>query len=368
MVMLWTVLAAGPAYAGNCESMVTSGLTKQGEDLVTAFGGVVACDKAVAERTFDDFMKASGDVGTLVGLSMKAVEAEMFVPVWNMIEKVPYTAREEVATGIGAACAEEPKVIAFLQGAYYGLRGVQFDQWKGALAACTDPAVATWIESTVQAPPDKSYDEKYNTMMNAYVTARGAEALGVLQTAAIDAGGKGGPFNPLIDAMEQAARGGGFSDPTPENKVALETAWVEVANGVSPDQAALVADRLFVTGAEEKAASLLPKVYPDRVQSGGGLLYGVASIESCDGEAIVHYAAVDEPAKRWSIVEAVEAPAREFKPKLKCTSTDPWLVLVTGQPIAGVGDLGPWVDDLVKQWEEKGLEVKTKEEKGLTLP
>jgi hypothetical protein len=136
---------------------------------------------------------------------------------------------------------------------------------------------------------------------------------------------------------------------------------------VGPEQAALVADRLFNAGAEAAAASLLPRVYPDRVQSGGRLMYGIASIETCEKEMVVHYASVIEPSKRWSIVADIEGPARAFKAKLKCTSGQPWEVLATGEPVANANAIASWVDDLVKQYEGKGLAVKTKEEKQIVL-
>ena len=82
------------------------------------------------------------------------------------------------------------------------------------------------------------------------------------------------------------------SDGSPEDRKRLEKSLVIVAGSVAPEQAAMVADRLFNAGAEEAAAGLLPNIYPDKVQSDGSLLYGVASVENCDGQAYIHYAVV----------------------------------------------------------------------------
>ena len=140
-----------------------------------------------------------------------------------------------------------------------------------------------------------------------------------------------------------------------------------VAGAVLPEQAALVADRLFNAGSESAAASLLPAVYPERVQGNDMFLYGTAAVEACDGQAIIHYAAVYEPAKRWSILQDVEEPSRAFKPKLKCSADGPWPVLVTSEPLAEKSGLDNWAKELESQWINKGNEVKLKGEKSITL-
>ena len=48
------------------------------------------------------------------------------------------------------------------------------------------------------------------------------------------------------------------------------------------------------------------------MQSSGGLLYGIASVESCDGQAVIHFAQATEPAKRWSILADIEAPVLDL--------------------------------------------------------
>jgi hypothetical protein len=109
----------------------------------------------------------------------------------------------------------------------------------------------------------------------------------------------------------------------------------------------------------------LPSIYADKLKD-GKLTYGVAGIEICDKEAVIHYAAVSEPAKRWSITADIEPLVRStFKPKLKCTSE--WPVLTT-EPLAGADKVGPWADTVVQTYVGKGLTAKAKEEKAITLP
>lgn len=355
------------ATAGTCEALVDKHVSMAGSALLDGFAAVVQCDKAVAEASYTEFMKASGDVETLVGLSMVAVNNEMFTPVWHMLDKVPYANRDDVAAGVGAECVDSDALLPFLQGAFYGLKGVQFDQWEEALVTCPKSEVADWLEGVVKAPPSKSYDDKYDTMTSAYIKRLKVDALPVLQGAAITAAGQGGPFNALVDAMNTAIRPADFSDPSADDSEALHNALIAVAKEVSPEQAALVADKLYTAGAEQAAASLLPLVYPDRVQSDGRLLYGVASVEMCDDEAIIHWASVTEPSKRWSIVSDVEGPARAFKAKLKCTADGDWPVVTTGEPTASNADVQAWADSLVAQWEGKASSVKLKGEKAFAL-
>lgn len=363
------LLVPSAALAGSCDAIAKKASSTKGPELIGAFQELVSCDKVEAEAHYDAFMKASGDVGTLVDLSLVAIDAKVYTPVWNMMEKIPdYSARDEIAKGVGARCDDHAEVLTFLQGAYFGLRSVQFGQWDDALVTCETDALTKWLESLVADPPASSYDEKYATVVTAYIKRLGKGTLPVLQKAAIDAAKDGGPFSMIIEKMQSAVEPTEIGERmAPEDKKALEKALVEVANTVGPEQAALVADRLYNAGADAAAAGLLPRVYPDRVQADGKLLYGVAAIEVCEKEAVVHWAQVTEPSKRWSILSDVEAPARAFKPKLKCTGGDPWTVVATGEPVASGADVQAWVDETVKQWAEKGLDVKTKEEKAFSL-
>ncbi|MBN2801372.1 MAG: hypothetical protein JXX28_19680 [Deltaproteobacteria bacterium] len=358
------------AVAGKCDSHLRRGAALKGEAVVDVYKQMLACDKGEAEQGFDEFMRAAGEVGAIVNLSLVAIDAEAYTPVWNMMEKIPdYDARDEIGKGIGSQCADHPQVIPFLQGAYFGLRDIQFGQWDDAFLTCESATLNTWTQGIVAQPPKSVYDEKYNTIITSFALNMRAAALPVLEQAAIGAATEGGPFNAIIEKMDQAVRppelGGQMS---PEDREALEGALVRVANAVDPEQAALVADRLFNAGAETAAASLLPRIYPDRVQADDTLLYGAAAVEACEGHVVVHVAGVREPSKRWSILSDIEAPLHSFRHRLKCTTVEPWPVFATPEPVANHKEIDTWVLEILAQWDKDGNEVKLRVEKDITLP
>ncbi len=358
------------AQAASCDHFARKASTTRGDSLVAAYKDFLSCDKSAAEKAYPEFMKASSEVDTLVRLSLTAIRAQAFTPVWKMMDKIPdYSARDEVAEGVGLSCATEPTVITFLQGAYFGLRDIQFQQWDDAFVACENADFDAWLQERVSDPPASSYNDKYNTVVTIYVKRKGADSLTALERAAVDAATKGGPFNTIIEFMSDSVQTRGRPKASSgDAKQKLESALINVAGSVGPEQAALVADRLYNTGSEAAAATLLPRVYPDRVQSDDNMLYGAASIEFCEKQAVIHFAPVREPAKRWSILTDIEEPMRAFKPRLKCTASAPWPVLATPQPISESNEITSWVDSLLALWAKKGFVVKTKGEKEITLP
>jgi hypothetical protein len=369
----WTIAFLSLAFplisqAGPCDTYLRKASTSEGETLVKAFEGLLKCDHEQAQVAFDDFMRGSKNVGTLVKLSITAIDAKAYTPIWNMLEKIPdYNTRDEIAKGVGDHCKTNDNVVTFIKGAYYGLRGRQFGQWEEALILCETEALTSWLEEVIVQPPKTTYDDKYNTVLTAYVKQRRYEALPVLERAAVASANQGGPFTSVLEKMDQAVQPGLGQSISEANRERLERSMATVASAILPEQAALVADRLFNAGSVDAAASLLPSVYPERVQSNDMFLYGTAAIESCDGEAIIHYAPVYEPAKRWSILADVEEPSRTFKPKLKCATEGEWPVLVTAEPLTEKSDLDTWAKDISTQWINKGLEVKLKSEKSITL-
>jgi hypothetical protein len=356
------------SQAGPCDAHMKTANAEDGATLVRGYEALLNCNHEQAQLAFDDFMRGSKDVGTLVDLCITAIKAKAYTPVWHMLEKVPdYSARDEIAKGVGDHCKGDPNVVTFIKGAYYALRGRQFSQWQEALILCETPELTQWLEEVIVQPPKTSYDEKYNTVLTAYVKQRRYEALPVLERAAVGSANEGGPFTSVLEKMDQAVQPGLGQSMSAADRERLERSMATVASAVLPEQAALVADRLFNAGSEAAAARLLPAVYPERVQSNDMFLYGAASVEACDGEAVIHYAAVYEPAKRWSIMVDVEEPARAFKPKLKCSTDGPWPVLVTSEPLTEKSGLDTWAKGLETKWTNKGNTVKLKGEKVITL-
>lgn len=373
MLVRW-IFAAGllgltsTAHA-SCESMAKSAASLSGDAVSKTYSSLIACDRALAEEHFDDFMRASKDLGTLTSLSLAAIDAGVHTPVWGMLEKVPdLSLRDEVAKAVGNSCGDHPEVVGFLKGAHSQLRDRQFNMWTYAFRGCESADLDGWLNQVVAQPPSVAYDDKYNTVSEALVKRQKAGSLPTLAAAAKVAGKSGGPFTTILDRMNESVRPDTFgADIAPADREALEAALVDVAKALGPDEAAQVADRLFQAGAEQAAASLLPTIYADRVQGKGTLTYGVAAVESCEKEAVVHFAAVTEPSKRWNIVADVTPMALSFKPRLKCAAEGEWPVMTTPQPVSNKGEISTWVEGLAADWEGKGLEVKLREEKGLSL-
>lgn len=368
VAVLFALAAPNLAFAASCDVPLKKVPVTKGPGVVGVLKELYACDKGTAEGNFETLMKQSGDTETLTALALTAIDNKSFKPVWDMMEKIPdYSARKLVAKDVGAACGEHADLQPFLQGAYFALRDVQFMQWKPALSACTAPPVQAWIEATAKAPPTSTFDDKYSAILTVYVDQKKLDALPVLETAAATAAKNGGPLGEILDKMDSAVEPEMGEEMKPENKQALTDALIRVAGGAPPEKAKEIADRLFNAGATDAAATLLPKIYPDRVV-GGRLSYGFAALEICDKEMVLHYAIATDPAKRWSVQGDVEPLARAFKPKLKCTPTEPWTVAITPEPLANAAALEPWAAEIAAGYTKKGLTVKNQKEKDAALP
>lgn len=368
------LLVASAAFGADCNALVARVDSLTAETVAAGFAELAACDRKTAEANYLKYLPKAADSDALTALTLAAVDAEVWNPVWTSLGKIDsYDARDEVAAAVGGACPEHPKVVKFLQGAYFGLRDVEFQQWDDAFGACTDAALWGWAEALVKAPPAKQFDEKYNSLVAIYVKHRKVEALPALAEGVVKAAGNNGPFDAMLSQMSEAAVTGMGGQATPENQQKLIESLTTVAQQVDQERSRAVAGVLANAGAEGAAAKLLPVLYPDRVQSGGAFLYAAATVEAgvCGGKktAVLHYAPVTEPGKRWTILGDLEAPMRALKPKLKdCTMESPWPVFHSPEPIKSASDADSQADAWVAEWVQKGYEVKAAKEKAFTLP
>ncbi len=364
-------LFATLAVAGTCDGLLAKLEDTPRDKLPALFEEVVACSPRAAEKSFKDFVRASGDVPSLVDLSLKAIELEQYQPVWDMLEQITdYRVREEVAHRVGALCQDQVGVLPFLQGGYFAANERAFGMWAEAFTTCPSEGLTAWMLEKVGDPPARTYDDRYNSLLDALVARLGEKALTPLERAAVAASQRGGPFLSILEKMHDAVRPPTIGTPLDATmKRRLAEAYLRVGTGgVRPEQAAAVADRLYQQGFKEEAASLLKVVYGDRVQTDGRLLYGLASVEHCGGQAVVHVAAVYEPSKRWTIQPEVDEPARAFKRRLKCETDGPWPVFVTRSPVATLADVEAHGDEVAKRYAEKRLMVKIRKEKPIELP
>jgi len=365
-------LAFSSTAEAKCESQISRAKKAKGAAAAAAYEKLAACDTTEAKRNFNAVMQNAGDSDSLIALSMVAIDYEIWNPVWEMMGKIPdYDARDVVANGIGQHCADDETVVNFLQGAYFGLRDIDFQQWDDALVACESESFDEWLVQTVRNPPAKQYDEKWAKVAEIYVARRGAGALPSLAEGAQKAAENDGPFDAILALMDSAVAPDLGEDMDPEHQAALEDALVTMAKGLPPEKARSIADRLANAGSEGAAASLLPAIYPDRV-SGGSFTYGAVSIELADCKgvqtAMFHVAEISEPGNRYIIQDDIQAPMQAFKPKLgKCTSEGDWTVLATSAPLGGGNDIDAFVAGLESQYAEKGYEVKVKTEKTVVL-
>lgn len=366
--VLSVMLMGSLAQAGSCDSLVAAAGKAKGEALVTAFRSLAKCDAQVAGREFERFMLASGDLETLIGLGIAAIDADAYAGLWSGMGRVPYEHRGPLAEAVGAACADHPKVLPFLQGAYAGLKGVDFEAWEPALKGCASEALDGWLAKVAQEPPSSPYNDKYHLILRTYARHKGVDALPALEAAAILAGTRGGPFNTVVETIQAAVQPRSVSaQMSADDRAKMEASLGRVAKAVPVELARVVADRLLNAGSADAAAGLLASVFADRME-GGALRWAAASVESCDGEAIVHWATWTEAPTRWSVLEGATKALREVAPKLKCTAKDVWPVEASQEPLRGGSkSAGAWVEELVATWSAKGLKVKAKEEK-VTVP
>lgn len=372
-MLISLALFVASASAASCDKQLTAVKGADSGSVAAAFSALAGCDKATAEASFNDALAKATDTDALTALAEVAIDRDVWKPMWSALGKISsYEARDEVAHAVGESCTDKPKVVAFLQGAYFGLRDIEFQQWDDAFVACGDPGLAAWMDKQVQTPPSKKFDEKFVNLMAIYVKKNRGAALPNLTIGAIKAA-ETGPFDAILFKMGEsvAAEMGGTT--SAENQATLEAALVEVASKVSKEKAMAVASQLANSGSEAAAAKLLPVLYGD-VAKGGVYTYGAASIEQgdCGGkkQAIVHYVTVSEPGARWTIIKDIEEPLRAEKAKLAktCTVDSPWPIVHTPTPIAGSSAVDKWVKELQVDLEGKGYDVKLTKEKGITLP
>lgn len=376
MLSILLAVLVPSAHAAPCDAHLNKIASLNAGTVAPAFAELSKCDKKTAEANFVRYLEKATDSDAVTALFTTAVDVEVWKPVWGALSKISsYEARDEVSSRVGETCAEKPKVVTFLQGAYGALRDIEFQQWNSAYAACDAPELWTWVDSQVANPPAKMFDEKFNALMDILVRKKHADALPALTAGAIKAATNNGPFDQMLGKMGEAAAPelGSAIDPAAQQR--FEDSMVEVAKAVPVEKTRSVADQLALAGSEGAAARLLPTIFGDRVQAGGAFLWGAAAAETgdCGGKktAVLHYAVVTEPGKRWSIQQDLETPMRAFKPKLgkDCKASEgAWPIVPSSEPLKSAKELDEWSKKVVEQWEKDGYTVKAQKEKEVALP
>lgn len=368
MGVMGLLVLATSAMGADCEALARRAPTLASGQVAGVWTDLARCDAAMAEARFDDFMRSTKDVDGLVALAFAAMDTGQHRAASTLLEKVTdYGAREEAARTVGDQC-EGHDLQAFLATTYGTGKDRAFTSWREAMIRCDAPDVLGWLQGTVETPPPNAIHDKYAAVVEAWRRQMKVGALPALEKAAIAAGKNGGPFGTILDAMTEAVRPEGFGALPPESQAALEESMVRVARAGDSGHAREVGERLFKSGATERAVALLPFAWADRLQGDNTLLYGVAALERCETEGVVHYASVHEPGSRWSISGQVDAEAKAFKPKLKCGAAE-WVVVTSPEPVADAAAVAAFAEALAAKWgTELKVAMSTKAEKDLTLP
>ncbi|MDG1480838.1 MAG: hypothetical protein P8R54_14680 [Myxococcota bacterium] len=371
-ILVGITLMTPDASAGKCDSLLKQSRSASGSNLIRTFERLATCDSTMAENNFHQIMTRATDAESLTNLSMAAINADIWSPVWTMPGKISsYEARDEITNAIGGQCASNDKVVTFLQGAYAGIKAIEFQQWDDAFVSCESAPLNDWMVQQIENPPEKLFDDKFDKLVDIIVEKQRSAAVPHLITGAIKAADNG-PFNKMVDSIS-AAIIPNLGRPSAAETQAVQDALVQVAQGVSAEKAKLVAESLAANDAMEAAISLLPTIYSDRIQGNGGFLYGVAAVETgeCKGvkTAVIHHAQVSESGSLWSIEGQVEDTIRASKTRLKkCTIDDgDWETRVTFEPLASGSDIGSWVDEWAEQLRGQDFEVSIKSEKPISL-
>ncbi|MGC6492715.1 MAG: hypothetical protein ACON5B_07725 [Myxococcota bacterium] len=363
---LFGFVFAAPAEAGSCDTYLRRAETAKGTTLLAAYDRLASCDANMARENFPRFMMRSGDVETLVPLTLKAIDLGAFKQVGKMMEKVPYENQVDVARDVGSACETQPSVVTFLHESAKELRGTSFTRWAPAHEACSASAHQTWLATQVASPPSSPYSDRYDAVVRALSKHQGAAALPVLEKATIQAA-KGGPFANLLDHIARAVEPSSYGAEIPEaDREAMRETYLRIAKNIAPEQARQVADKLYTLGEEATAAGLIPSIFPASVQGDGTILWGSAAIETCDSKAIVHWATFTRPPEVWATPDLVADAIRAAKPKLKCDSGD-WKVVTSDEPLANRTQVQAWAEVQATVLVGSGADIKFKEEKGLSL-
>lgn len=360
------LLAIAPGVArAACEAEGAALDAASGAAVAPAFNALARCNPGVAPERFAAAVKQTGDTESLAALAQGAIGLGLNDVVYGMLETIPdYAARTDVARMLGSRCADDPKVLAFVSGAHAALKDRAFVGWSPALASCPADGLTAELQRLAAEVPQRAFDDKYAKVVDLYAERKKAEALPVLEEAAV-AAAKGGPYPVVVDAMAKAVTPSGIGQkPSDADRDALVAALGRVADHATPEQVQKLADTLVAVGAADEAPSLLPRIYPDRVQSDGGFLYGVAAVETCEDEALVHFAVVEEPGKRWTIEQDVRGPAEAFKPRLKCKASGQYTISVTPGPVASANAVAEWAQTVADGGK---AQAKVKEEPPITL-
>lgn len=340
--MWW--LGASVAVAATCPQEMKVLDAAKGDAVAPAFASVAKCDLGVANSAFPVAMKRTGDVDSLAALTYAALDAGLTGPVVGMLDAISdYSARTELTRAVGGACGETPARLAFVK-SLTEIKGRGFVTWADAVSSCPAPDVDSALAALVGAPPKASFDDKYSAVLDIYARRRNAEALPLLEQAAA-ASMDGGPFNLIVETMQKAVTPAGIgAKPSDADRDALIASLGRLGQNASPEVARHIADVMIKVGSESQAVALLPKMYPTKVQGGGGFLYGLAATETCGSSSVIHYATVQEPGKRWNVQADAAAAAKAFKPKLKCGAD--LQVQTSAEPVTSAEEVTAWAEKL----------------------
>ena len=331
-----------------------------------AFAALATCDakaaKAAAKAAFPRFLSGE-DADRALVLAIKLGEGAVAA---SWIDAQLPDERSRAIASLGPACKDDPAVQAWFVERRATLGDAFWSQrWYRALATCPAESVQAilWSELDKGAGADR------------------ARYFGVLQTAAAGSGAGAGPElttllsaatdpeiqSQIIQAYGLAAGLGsvaGLNGALAEQGAAAIVAAAPRLQSKAVDQARLTLGGL---GAEAAADGLVVSRYKERVQPGGGLLYGAIAIEDavCKGDKPqqrVHVAAVQDPGRTWpdQLADKVKGATDgvwtlDLPSRCKGTGGTTWAL--TPEPVADEAALKAWADAALKAAAKPGVKT-----------
>jgi len=377
MSALIFLLLGGTANA-KCEGYVRKAASTKGKAVIKNFKQAHACDIIVAQNNFFEFMKSANDLETLTQFTLAAIKLDP--SYWISVTKVPgkiknYQLRDSLTKALGGYCEENPELRLFLQKTYEKMGDTEFKRWDDAYIVCQHEEINSWIVEQAEKPPEKVYSGKYNAIMDILRAKKGIEALSHLEKAAISAS-KNGPYKDVLIKISETVTPGLGEEISADNRKRFEETLLNIANNVEVSKTTEVAHQLAASGSEQKAATLLPKIYPNVYTD--GFLYGAAAIELANckkkndkkdkKEAVVHVAEVHDKKVLWSIREKASEQLLASKAKLaKCEKEGEWVVVITKEPISSSKDIKAWSQEIIEKYKGSGYKTKLQKEKKIII-
>lgn len=314
---------------------------------------LAACDpnaaKAAAPAAFAKVL--SGEGGNAVVRAAISVGAGEDARTW--IAGLQADERSRTIAGLGAACATNEDVAAFLVETSEVL-GDRFwtERWYRSLAECRVESIQTVLQAEVESSnPDRT---RFFGVLEVYSRNLGKDAIPTLESLLTTVQAEE-ELTYVVNAFADAAQVGSLNGQDAETTELAVAAIVNAAPTLPPRAVEQARTTLTTLGAQEEADKLAAVRYAD-VYVDGQLTYGVVVVEvtTCKkGQPWVgvHHGVLIEDGDMWpdQVAEAVDAASAAWTYELakKCKGTSENTVHITRVPMSAA-DIEAWTAETVR--------------------